>query len=72
MNAFQVDTPEKKENFYDALRLRKTVDVFCYLFSLYPELQNRKKNTQEHLSELTGITRETISRSMKKLKKEDL
>jgi hypothetical protein len=60
--SFQVDTPEKVRDFYDATRLYFCKERLKFITELYPELL---KDSQEHIGELLGMERETVGRILR-------
>ena len=59
---FQIDTLEKALNVIEAMRMRQPAERVDYIVNLYPELL---KCTHEHIAEILGLSRESVTRGMK-------
>jgi hypothetical protein len=64
-NDFEIDTYEKAMDFYCALRLFRAKERLRFILSLYPKLWEL---THDRLAELTGLERETVTRTLKVLR----
>jgi hypothetical protein len=67
-NGFDIDTYEKAMDFYCALWLFRAKERLQFILSKYPELWEL---THDKLSELIGLERETVTRTLKSLRVED-
>jgi CRP-like cAMP-binding protein len=68
MNDFEIDTYRKAMDFYCALRLYRAKERLQFILSLYPELLEL---THDKLAELTGLERETVTRTLKILRADE-
>lgn len=63
---FQIDTFEKAMHFIESMRFHGAEDRLSAIFEYYPEL---RFETHQYLSELLGMSRESVTRTLLNFKK---
>ncbi len=62
----KIDTYEKAMVFYEGMKLHRAVERLSYILGEYPELW---EETHQRISDLTGFERETVTRTLKILRR---